>query len=279
MLNDDYFTIHSKVDTRSVSRTGTSRGRSPGYRRMSGMYSVAQPLNMGEQIDLDDIRDIPTLMVALKFSRIDREKMEAVESFIKNGGDELYYLQDRMHDVMGMFIFQASRRLLLSHLIKIFDEATDREQDALEAADLDEAEKATRQRRLENLKSAIKAADEEVKRLEFWSDVKEMVVAGETANAASVEQGWGPDWVGLDESGPQDVVHDDEACRDYGGEIEIGGLHDSSEDRMGNGNELEELRNKTAGRLDRKGNGMGRGREGEGKEMVKEKGKGKESVF
>lgn len=57
-------------------------------------------------------------------------------------------------------------------------------------------------RRYESLLRAVRAADEQVKRLEYWSDVKEMVQEGETKGAVDTEQGWGPGWQGVDSSGP-----------------------------------------------------------------------------
>lgn len=197
MLNEDYFTIHPAVD-RSRSRASTKDGSA------ANRYSITQLANreMEDESILDDITDIATLMQVLKLCRIDREKMEAVESFIKHGGEELYYLRDRMHDIMASFIFQASRRLLLTHLLKIFNEASDEKQKDVEYSQPDRTEK----RRLENLEEAVKHADEEVKRLEFWSDVKDMAEKGETKGAVDESQGWDKGWSGLDDSGPKDVI-------------------------------------------------------------------------
>ena len=126
MLNPEYFTIHPAQD-RSLSR-GSTRDGSTSIRR-----SYEQPASQEiEEVFSTDVRDIGSLIKALRFSRIDREKMEAVENFTKNGGDELYYLRDNMHEIMSQFIFQASRRLVLAHLTKIFDEPTD-EKDADDA--------------------------------------------------------------------------------------------------------------------------------------------------
>merc|ERR1712225_219699 len=133
---------------------------------------------MEEGIVIEEIQDIGTLLKALRLARIDREKTEAVESFIKHGGDDLYFLRDHMHEIMGMFIFQASRRLLLSHLLQIFNKASE-ENESVEKDQVDPAKK----RRLENLEAAVKHADEEVKKLEFWSDVKDMAEKGETKGA------------------------------------------------------------------------------------------------
>jgi len=157
---------------------------------------------MEEEVPVEDITDIGALMRALKSARIDREKMEAVESFIEHGGDDLYYLQIHMHEIMRTFIFQASRRLLLSHLLKIFNQASEKKAKFEGGGDPDPAEK----RRLDNLEAAVKHADEEVKRLEYWSDVKDMAEKGETKGAVDEAQGWDPRWTGLDGSGPKSVT-------------------------------------------------------------------------
>lgn len=55
--------------------------------------------------------------------------------------------------------------------------------------------------------AALKHADEEVRRLEFWSDVKDMAEKGDTKGAIDESQGWNKkEWTGLDDSGPRDVI-------------------------------------------------------------------------
>jgi hypothetical protein len=200
MLNSDYFTIHPAQD-RSRSRTSTMDGS------LKNRYSIIQVAKREMDVGIvpEDIRDIASLMQALKLCRIDREKMETVESFIKHGGDELYYLRERMHDIMGLFIFQASRRLLLTHLLKIFDEATDEQK---RDADSETAPDPSKQRRFENLEEALHHADEEVKKLEFWSDIKDMAERGEIKGAVDESQGWDKTWIGIGNSAPKDVISD-----------------------------------------------------------------------
>lgn len=195
MLNSDYFTIHPAEmrDSSPASTTDTQTKR----------FSAISRREMEEGIVVEEISDIGTLLKALRLARIDREKTEAVESFIRHGGDGLYYLRDHMHEIMGMFIFQASRRLLLSHLLQIFNKASE-ENDVAETDHIDPAKK----RRLENLEAAVKHADEEVQRLEFWSDVKDMAEKGETVGAVDENKGWDQGWSGLDNSAPKDVISD-----------------------------------------------------------------------
>jgi hypothetical protein len=165
----------------------------------SSRYSMALSKHeLEEELRNEDICDISSLMGILRICRIDREKMEAVESFIKHGGDELHYLAEHMHEIMNHFIFQASRRLLLSNLMKNFDEALEKEKGDGESM----------KKRAESLEAAVKAADEEVKRLEYWSDVKEMAESGTTKGAVDSGQGWRGNWEGADNSGPKDVISD-----------------------------------------------------------------------
>lgn len=196
MLNSDYFTIHPAQD-RSRSRTSTVDGS------LKNRYSIVQSAKHEVDVDIvpGDISDIASLMQVLKLCRIDREKMEAVESFIEHGGDDLYYLRERMHDIMRAFIFQASRRLLLTHITKIYNEAVEREKHVGD----DRSKK-----RVGNLEAALVHADEEVQRLEYWSDVKNMAERGHTKGAVDESQGWDSQWAGLDDSGPKDAISDRE---------------------------------------------------------------------
>jgi len=219
MLNPDYFTIHSNQ--------AQSRSRASSEATQNRLGVSLHQHEMEEQVDLEDIQDIRALMKALRLARIDREKTEAVESFIKNGGEDLYYLRQRMHEIMHMFIFQASRRLLLTHLLKIFNEASQEKEDLEDEKDV----RASKLKRLENLEAALKAADEEVKKLEFWSDVKDMAEDGITKGAVDEKQGWDNRWQGLDDSGPKDVISGKKLpgtndCNDGEGKVSIGSSND-----------------------------------------------------
>ena len=191
MLNADYFTIHASRDRSRGSSADRTVNRSS-YIGGQGDGSESNP-------ELEDINDILALMRVLRSARVDREKIEAVKNFLEHGGDELLYLSERMHEIMSYFIYQTSRRQLLAHLQHIFNDATSsRDKDAVEGGLDEEAEK----RRVDNLHKAVYAADEQVKALEYWSDVKGMAEAGETKEAADDGQGWDYNRQGLDASGP-----------------------------------------------------------------------------
>jgi hypothetical protein len=196
MLTPEYFTIHAAQE-RSTSRA-TSMDASAKNRPSVGSLATRE---QEEDFVLEDIKDIASLMKVLRCARIDREKMEAVENFTEHGGDDLYYLQEYMHEIMRIFIFQASRRLLLTHLLNIYNEASEeQEKGAKEDAD------PIKKKRLEHLEAAVKHADEEVKKLEFWSDVKGIAEKGQTVGAVDENKGWDRSWAGLDNSAPKDVI-------------------------------------------------------------------------
>lgn len=183
MLNTEYFTV-SRPSVDSI-RTGSKAGSSRHSRAsMSTSSAIA-----GEK---PAIEDVDMLMAVLSRSRIDREKIEAVENFLEHGEEELAHLQHKMHDIMAIFVFQASRRVLISKLNEAFAQ-TQRE--------LKERDTGRLQRRFNNLKAAIRHADEECQRLEYWSDIRKVVKQGET-NTPTDKCERGADWTGVDNSGP-----------------------------------------------------------------------------
>lgn len=183
MLNSEYFTVRPSVDTTRPMSKASSRHSPASMSVSSG----------GHVLEKSDIEDIETLMAVLSRSRIDREKIEAVDSFLEHGEEELAHLQHKMHDIMAIFVFQASRRVLLSKLNEVFEETQ---------KELAEHDTGRLQRRSNNLKAAIRHADEECRRLEYWSDVKKLVKEGEAKTATDKCQGWDDGWRGVDNSGP-----------------------------------------------------------------------------
>ncbi|KAI0108412.1 hypothetical protein F4814DRAFT_57619 [Daldinia grandis] len=151
-------------------------------------------------IAMVDITTTDELMSILRRSRIDREKLEAIENYIEHCTDDLLKLQDYMHEVMSLFVFQATRKLLLTRLIQLHDDQADAEQKGKSLAT---------QQKAENLAAAIKHADEEVRRLEYWSDIKGMAESGQSRGAVDCGKGWDRDWTGLDKSGPKGVREGD----------------------------------------------------------------------
>ncbi|KAK3501802.1 hypothetical protein B0T13DRAFT_211204 [Neurospora crassa] len=246
-LNPEYFTVRASAEmnrarsrsrSRSMSRTRT-KSRSPSRastgmnsrRSRASMRSISEALEEENEM-MEDIENVEQLHAVLRECRIDREKIEAVNNYLEHADDNLEGLAGAMHDIMSMFIFQASRRAMLARLTEVYDktveererkEKEEKEEKGKGKSTDDEATPPTdgamsspasppplspeelqeeQSRREENLHQAVKRADEEVRRLEYWSDVKEMVIEGETKDAVSTKKGWDPRWQGVDNSGP-----------------------------------------------------------------------------
>jgi hypothetical protein len=105
-----------------------------------------------------------------------------------------------METIMALCIFQNSRRYILTMLS---EKLTAAEKSRDEHTAHDEEVSAQEQQKITNLEAAVGAADEQVKRLEYWSDVRDMARSGITSFATD-EDKWGYSrWRGLDSSGPE----------------------------------------------------------------------------
>ena len=192
LLSPEYFSVRGSVDH------GQDHSRSPSQdtsRRSSKRSLSANREAEVEEVERPPIEDMEDLLRVLRTSRIDREKIEAVDSYLENEQDNLVQLQEEMHEIMSLFVFQASRRILLVKLTEVHDKVS--------AAQ--DAESSTQQKRkLDNLSAAIKHADEEVRRLEYWSDIKGMAEKGHSEGAVDEHRGWDETWQGVDKSGPNE---------------------------------------------------------------------------
>lgn len=142
----------------------------------------------------------------------------------------------QMPKIMALLVFQNSRRQLLSVLMERCAAASRHRDDHEKHG---KAEGSDEKRRLDNLIRATEAADEQVKKLEYWSDQRRLVREGKAGDI----QGGDHEWQGLDQSGPgsnatttarekgkavADVVHEDSLVQvtpsgegsDTGGETE-----------------------------------------------------------
>jgi hypothetical protein len=184
MLNPEYFTIRPSSEL--------ARDHSPS--RASSSRLSTSTANMEGAGGNPAIENADQLLRDLRGSRIDREKIEAIDNYLDNAQDELEGLQQIMHEIMSLFIFQASRRILLGKLTEVYDKTT--------AERKENGSDTKTDRRVENLAAAVKHADEEVRRLEYWSDVKSIAEEGDSKGAVDHKQGWDPTWRGVDNSGP-----------------------------------------------------------------------------
>ncbi|KAK5337271.1 hypothetical protein LTR20_004970 [Exophiala xenobiotica] len=174
-LTGDYFTIHSKRDRSPVSAVdGAGKTARPAsYMSYPSTIDVEQPP--------EDVKDIASLLRALKFATVDREKIEVVKRFVTQAGDELYYLRDHIPDIMSFLVFQNSRTQLLAYLKKSADEARRHRQTH---EDEGKPEGAAESRRTDNLVAAVDSANAQIGGLEFWSDRKHVL---QTADDAALE--------------------------------------------------------------------------------------------
>ena len=90
MLNEDYFTIHSAQKT--AKRGSSSEPAS----RVTSAYFSQPTTHEEEESPFEEICNIPTLLDALKAAVVDREKIDALNRFIDEGGEELYYLESKV---------------------------------------------------------------------------------------------------------------------------------------------------------------------------------------
>jgi hypothetical protein len=204
MLNPEYFIIQSASNIRSPSRASSrvnsrasSHVNSRASSRVNSRASMSLSLSLSqppdEEIEKPYIEDMEGLLQTLRASRIDREKIEAVDNFLEHGEDELVHLQEEMHEIMSRFVFQASRRALLTRLNEVYRETMR----------LRKQEDTPRlKHRAEYLSAAIKHADEEVRRLEYWSDVKAMKETESMGAVAGRQDRGGP--AGPDPQSPKE---------------------------------------------------------------------------
>lgn len=165
-LTAEYFTIHP------------ARDRSPDSYKPASVISE-RSVEVDEAPE--DIKDIASLLKALRLATIDREKLEAVKKFVRQGGEELSYLGSSIPEIMSRLVFQNSRMQLLSFLKTTANEAQEH-RDQHEAEDRPEGE--VEKQRIDNLLAAVDAADREILGLEYWSDRKHIL---KTADADAHE--------------------------------------------------------------------------------------------
>ncbi|KAI3322583.1 hypothetical protein HD806DRAFT_500438 [Xylariaceae sp. AK1471] len=194
-MNPSYFTVTAKQQERGPFRTVTELERS----QRGSQRSPERSKDVESTPTATEIKTGGDLMATLRRARVDREKLEAVENYIENCTDDLLPLQHCMHEIMSVFIFQESRRTLLARLTELHDDVSSKAHKG----------KSATTSKAENLAGAIKHADEEVRRLEYWSDIKEMAANGEAVHAVDHQKGWDSRWQGLDKSGAEGVNEDE----------------------------------------------------------------------
>ncbi|RMJ23899.1 hypothetical protein PHISP_05238 [Aspergillus sp. HF37] len=160
MLNQDYFTIHPRKERTIASSAARDS--------LSSDYESRATTKMNEGVaGLEEIGDIPTLMCAFRVAIVDREKMEALKRFIQDGGEELYYLDGKIPEIMASFVFQTSRWQFLTYLTDIVNGLSQRVSEADET-----------QRKHYNLAKAAETAKYHVRGPDIVGDINRESVTG-----------------------------------------------------------------------------------------------------
>lgn len=89
-LNEDYFTIHTEVRRKRASSSERAS-------RTTSVNLESSAANKEGDEGVDEIRNIPSLMYAIKVAIVDREKFDAVRNFVDEGGEEIYYLDGKVN--------------------------------------------------------------------------------------------------------------------------------------------------------------------------------------
>lgn len=188
LLNADYFTIHASRE-RDQSRGSSADRSTTHHTSMIGHYQS----DSEREENIGDVSDILKLMTVLRKARVDREKISAVGAFLVQAGDDLLYLGDNMAEIMNLLIYHTSRLQLQSNLFKSLEDARNgQKKDNHAAGETDDKEKEPSAKRINNLRKAVRAADEHVEddhRPNERRDLQENDANGEAANSGSDEAG------------------------------------------------------------------------------------------
>lgn len=204
-MNPAYFTITPRQQERASLVTATELVRASSERQSRRSQEDSRRSRDRSRGDVNDtqltiqVKTCEEMTALLKRSRVDRERLEAVENYFENCTDEFLPLQDCMHEIMSVFVFQASRKRLLARLTHLYDDVSSTTCKG----------KSSTTSKADNLAEALKHADEEVRRLEYWSDIKGMAENGEAVRAVDHDKGWDSGWQGLDKSGAKGINEDE----------------------------------------------------------------------
>ncbi|KAK1012471.1 hypothetical protein LTR91_001714 [Friedmanniomyces endolithicus] len=166
-MTAEYFTVHPRTLKPSSDEM---RSRS----RMDDTQKRVEDVGVEKM----EISTIGELALALRKAAVDREKLSAVRKFVNSGGEELFFLAGQMEEIMSRFVYQSSRRQLLTELISHHDMAHE-QLGILDGHDHTGDDEKLEQhgaavKLAENLHHAVQAAESQVARLEYWSDMKDV---------------------------------------------------------------------------------------------------------
>ncbi|OKL58874.1 hypothetical protein UA08_05573 [Talaromyces atroroseus] len=160
MLNEDYFTIHPPNVSGAEPSIAPANVPSSAYLRRDTDASPERPVE-------ENVENIPTLFQALKNAIVDREKIDTLRKFIAQGGEEIYYLPERVPEILALFVFQTSRWQFLKILQDALNDTNGTPSNA------DKKEDDARQRKRNNILRAIEAVNREVSNYEVFDISKD----------------------------------------------------------------------------------------------------------
>ena len=192
----DYFTVHAGGTMGKASSAVLSASQHPSTGFSGGEEDVDEE---------EEVENISTLLRRLRNSTVDRDKINLVLQFIDQGGEDTYHLADEIPHILSLFLYQHSRRRLLSLMLHKIGAASDHRE---EHQRREAPEFKNEKRKIDDLLRAVKSTEQEVQRLEFWSDVKDVVRKRESFGALAMAEGakvkgegWDRGWAELDSSG------------------------------------------------------------------------------
>ena len=160
-MAQDYFTIHSNSKTQSHGSSITSNAFDKSN-RLGATLDISDS-SEGE----DDIDNIVTLLNVMKNTAVDRKKLGAFKNFLKHGGDEVQLLPEMLPQLWGLFLYQNSRRELLS-IIEQAEHQHELEQEG-STAKLEDSTSKTK-----DLQTTITLIRDSLSQIEFYSDARAM---------------------------------------------------------------------------------------------------------
>ncbi|KAI1980031.1 hypothetical protein LOZ53_006261 [Ophidiomyces ophidiicola] len=158
VLTEDRAHAYSALDEFITARTGTGTAEPSTIAEDRASYASWSQLDPDEEISPDEITNTVVLMKAVRKASLDREKIEAVKSFVLLGEEELVLLEDRIPDIMSALVFHTSKRQLAEFLVSKIEEIPKNTDD-----------ESARSKR-EYLIKAVDAIHRQDKDFEFWED-------------------------------------------------------------------------------------------------------------
>ncbi|KAK9468283.1 hypothetical protein V1512DRAFT_259141 [Lipomyces arxii] len=236
-VTSQYFTVES-VRYREFSRKQRAavakslKGHSPSLTgsdaqaRLRFNYDDYEDNLSDDDFDFDGhirkISNIGSLMHCLRKARLDRRKIEAVEQFVKDGGDDIVLLASVMDQIISFLIFQESRRELLRCLLHSYQQLRSRRHNesndhthshpghvVIDTSRMSRHEIVVKRKALHN---AIMYAQKEILKFDYYSDRK--VSSKEYARADLLNSE-------LDKSSTGGATADAETVQDYMLSVEL----------------------------------------------------------